>query len=149
MPLSRREISQNYREKHRELERERGRRWREANPEKMLAAVKRWKLANPERHREMMRKAASKYVRTHKATVNANQAARYARKTQAMPAWLDAQDRRDIKDWYALAASSGQTVDHIVPLRGKNVCGLHVAWNLQLLPFNVNLAKGNRLEPAK
>lgn len=71
-----------------------------------------------------------------------------AKKRKAMPPWADASA---IKRFYEAAAYltkiSGEPwhVDHVVPLRGRLVSGLHVQTNLQLLPGRENQRKGNRL----
>lgn len=59
------------------------------------------------------------------------------------------QDRQAIKHIYAechtLNATSSvkYVVDHIIPLNNPEVCGLHVAWNLQIITEEANLAKSN------
>ena len=40
-------------------------------------------------------------------------------------------------------------VDHVVPLNHELVCGLHVSWNLRVIPFVENAAKHNKWEPGK
>lgn len=69
---------------------------------------------------------------------------------QATPKWLSKEDKLKIYNIY-LHAKDCQTVtgelyhiDHIVPLQGEFVCGLHVPWNLCVLPAEVNIRKSNR-----
>ena len=59
----------------------------------------------------------------------------------ATPAWAD---MKAIKKIYTEAKATRLTVDHIVPLRGKTVCGLHVETNLRLITRGQNSRKGNR-----
>jgi hypothetical protein len=84
--------------------------------------------------------------------VLADCAKRRASKLQRTPSWLTEFDLLKIKCYYQVAAmrtrESGENwhVDHIIPLQGKNVCGLHVPSNLQIIPAIENMRKNNHFE---
>ena len=82
--------------------------------------------------------------------VNANTAKRRARKNNATPPWLTQEQDLEIKLIYNRAKELEDMdgvkrhVDHIVPLKGKGVRGLHVPWNLQILTAEQNTSKSNK-----
>jgi len=61
----------------------------------------------------------------------------------ATPKWSD----RAAVSLFSSACPEGYHIDHIVPLRGKSVCGLHVLENLQYLPAQENMRKSNKVIP--
>lgn len=65
----------------------------------------------------------------------------YAQKTKSIPPWADLNRIKDIYD----KCPEGHEVDHIFPLRGNNVCGLHVENNLQYLLKKDNRTKSNKI----
>lgn len=74
----------------------------------------------------------------------ARETKRRAAKLKATPKFADDATIREIY----LNCPPGMHVDHIVPLQGREVCGLHVEWNLQYLPGSENCRKSNKLLPA-
>jgi hypothetical protein len=79
----------------------------------------------------------------NKAKVRADVLARKRGLKQATPSWLTPEQWDEMNMIY-VTCPEGHHVDHIVPLRGENVCGLHVPWNLQHLPAEENMAKRNK-----
>ena len=75
-------------------------------------------------------------------------------KLQRTPSWLSKDDLWMIKEIYELAALRTKMsgflwhVDHIIPIRGKNVSGLHVPSNLQVIPWIENVKKCNKFDGA-
>ena len=120
--------------------------WQKENRKSCTARQAAWRRENPE-------KASARHAAWRKANssrVNAWTSARYARKLKATPGWAD---KRGIEMWYTGAKIMTQLVgkpyhvDHVVPLKSKLVCGLHVPANMQILPGADNSAKGNRYWP--
>jgi 5-methylcytosine-specific restriction endonuclease McrA len=91
---------------------------------------------------------AKRYTANNKAKVLALKAKRRADKPRATPAWVDL---NKIKAIYSCCKQLSELtgvehhVDHVVPLQGKNVCGLHVHYNLQILKASENISKSNKL----
>ena len=134
-----------YRHKRRKENREailaRENAYREANPERVLEwnQTQREKNQAPEKRRIKSEKAME-WARANRGKKNAIVAARRAALRNNMPAWAD---REAIKFFYE-CRPAGCHVDHIIPLQGKNISGLHVAENLQWLPATDNLQKSNK-----
>lgn len=106
--------------------------YRKRNPDAAKAAQKKWCLEN-----------------RHKKTANEN--ARRSAKIQATPVWLSDKDKKHIEMFYSMAKKLRElsgialAVDHMVPLKGKNITGLHVPWNLCIIGKRENSAKGNKI----
>ena len=86
---------------------------------------------------------ANRWARKHKGQKNAMTVAYRARKARRKPVWAD-DDK--IKQMYINASQQGLEVDHIIPLHGDTVSGLHVHGNMQLMTRADNASKSNNYE---
>lgn len=121
--------------------------WRQKNPTKVSAIRTKWAKNNPAKAQE----SCKNWKRSNLDKVSESATRRRAAKDLRMPSWLNAADRLEFDTVYAYCAalrSAGLNyhVDHIVPLRGKSVSGLHVPWNLQVIPAVENMSKGNKFQ---
>lgn len=119
--------------------------WRETNPAKAKLIDQKFRVANREQRNAHKRE----WIRANRGSVNAYNVTRYAAKLRRTPGWLTEFDLLKIKCLYQVAAmrsrESGHAwhVDHIIPLQGEFVSGLHVPSNLQVIPAIDNLRKHN------
>jgi len=117
----------------------------EKNREAYLARSRAYYIANAERKRQYSRE----WGRDNPEKVAKNCGKRRAALLQRFPQWAD---EVEISRVYALRQTMSDYfktdfhVDHIIPLRGRKVSGLHVHNNLQILTAEQNLSKGNKFK---
>jgi hypothetical protein len=141
---------------NRDKKNESDRKWRKANPEKL------WAKRHPEEHRIRTAKAGKEWAERNpnyqhehylknKTRYVAARARRRAAQANATPKWLTAIDKAKIQEMYDVSVARETQigvkhhVDHMIPIMGKKVCGMHVPWNLQVITATENLSKGWRI----
>jgi hypothetical protein len=118
--------------------------WYEANKEQVIQAA----ATRPLEVKRIYQKA---WKERNTVWVRADTKARRRKHRLATPKWLTREQKGQIRELYKIAITMTKTtgeqyvVDHIVPLRSEFVCGLHVPWNLRVIPRQENLLKSNKL----
>jgi hypothetical protein len=118
------------------------------NPELHKQKTAKYRLEHPEKVRETQLLS----MRKRKPQKTAAERARQANKLKATPLWLTKNDYKEMEAVYISAKKTSTFagfdchVDHIVPLKGKDVCGLHVPWNLRVVSRSYNIKKFNHLD---
>lgn len=122
--------------------------YRVKNKQQVRAAIDAWAGRNLEKVRQYVRKAKA----SNKGRVNAVTAKRRAAEVMRTPKWLTGDDFWMMEQAYALAALRTKMfgfswhVDHVIPLQGEVVSGLHTPYNLQVIPSVENARKSNKFE---
>lgn len=118
--------------------------WYQNNKEKVIATAQ-------IRPAEQLRAYRNAWKENNKVQIRADTKARRRKHREATPKWLTRAQKSQIRQIYQIAITMSQTtgeqyvVDHIIPLRSDEVCGLHVPWNLRVITQEENLRKSNKL----
>ena len=123
--------------------------WNENNKEREAARARVWRKNNPDTYKRMVKEWRENNAVAYKAYMNQSAVERKHAVRKRTPEWLNDGHRLEIDSIYLYCHSLRSIglkyeVDHIVPIRGKTVSGLHVPWNLQVIPTAENRSKGNR-----
>lgn len=120
-----------------ECDREDQRRYYKNNPEEKKAES----VAYREGNREITRKIQRDYYARNSARIKAEAKTHRGNRALRVPRWSEV----ELIEAFYRDCPDGYEVDHILPLQGKTVSGLHVIGNLQYLPRSVNRSKHNKV----
>jgi hypothetical protein len=107
-----------------------------------------WLKAHPDSY-QRRQKYKKVWAKENSDKVLSNKAKRRSSEIKRTPSWLADSHWFEIDCIYKYCASLRSIglnfhVDHIVPLQGKLVSGLHTPWNLQVIHATENFSKGNK-----
>ena len=134
-----------YQKKHAATHAEYNKVWRKNNKEKCAETAKKWQQTYAERANN----SSKEWRHRNREAMNALKAQRRAALLSRLPKWLSLDEKWMIKEAYEIAKLRTKItgikwhVDHVLPLRGANVSGLHTPYNLQVITAYENLKKGN------
>ena len=134
-------------QQNKEKMREYSKAYKARNKDAIAERSKLYALQNPEKRKATMQS----YRQKNKSSEAENVRRRQARLLQRTPKWLTVDDIWMMREAYSLAQLRTEMfgftwhVDHVLPLQGKTVSGLHVPQNLQVIPWFDNLSKANKV----
>lgn len=133
-----------YKEKNKDLIKEKNLEYRKENKEKIKKAQEAYRLNNPEK----VKSSKKRWEINNPEKVAEKRFKRRILEKQSIPEWSESDKIKNVYEkakWLGSLTGLKYHVDHIVPINGKEVCGLHVWANLQILEASINCAKGNRV----
>lgn len=132
------------RERHRASVLARKAKYRKENVAKILEYNRAYNARNP----AVLGESRRRWVKKNPSSISERKAKRRAAELLAMPSWSDrVAIKRIYEECKEITRQCGGKwhVDHVIPLQGKTVCGLHVPANLRVIPAEENAKKSNRL----
>jgi hypothetical protein len=149
----------NWYSKNKDRYRKSNKKWADKNKEHLRIKTKKYAEKNKDKikeyrikNRERILQKAREWQINNPAKCVRNVSARRAAKIKCTPKWLNESQKNQIFEFYQFAKVQTERtgikheVDHIIPIKGHNVSGLHVPWNLQVISAEQNRRKSNKLE---